>query len=239
MSSPNGPPGGGPSTTHLSNGSVSGGLVSGGLVSSGPARSGAVGVSGASGPSGASGVPGVSGASGGSGAAAPGAVGPASQVEAEQPPVPAVGERAPAFTLTDQHGQTVSLEDFRGKQAVLLVFYPFAFSRVCGSELQAIHESVDDFQNERVQVLAASCDALYSLRAYADEAGFGFPLLADHWPHGGAARAYGVFDEERGCAVRGTFLIDSAGVVRWTVVNGLADARSLDEYRAALTAAGV
>jgi peroxiredoxin len=184
---------------------------------------------------GGAGVSGTSGVSGVSGAAA----GPASQVEAEQPPVPATGDQAPAFTLTDQHGQTVSLDDFRGKQAVLLVFYPFAFSRVCGSELQAIHESVDDFQNERVQVLAASCDALYSLRAYADEAGFGFPLLADHWPHGGAARAYGVFDEERGCAVRGTFLIDSAGVVRWTVVNGLADARSLDEYRAALTAAGV
>ena len=149
-------------------------------------------------------------------------------------PVPSSGAPAPAFTLTDQHGQSVSLEDFRGKQAVLLVFYPFAFSRVCGSELQAIQESVGDFQNEHVQVLAASCDALYSLRAYADEAGFGFPLLADHWPHGGAARAYGVFDAERGCAVRGTFLIDSEGVVRWSVVNGMADARSLDDYRAAL-----
>jgi peroxiredoxin (alkyl hydroperoxide reductase subunit C) len=165
--------------------------------------------------------------------------GPASQVEAEQPPVPGVGDPAPPFTLTDQHGQSVSLADFRGERAVLLVFYPWAFSRVCGSELRAIHESVEDFQNDRVQVLAASCDALYSLRAYADEAGFGFPLLADHWPHGGAARAYGVFDEALGCAVRGTFLIDREGVVRWTVVNGLAQARSLDDYRSALAAAGV
>ena len=155
------------------------------------------------------------------------------------PTVPAVGDPAPDFTLTDQHGQTVALADFRGERAVLLVFYPFAFSRVCGSELAAIHDRVEDFQNERVQVLAASCDALYSLRAYADEAGFGFPLLADHWPHGAAARAYGVFDEGRGCAVRGTFLIDREGVVRWTVVNGLADARSLDDYRAALAAAGL
>jgi mycoredoxin-dependent peroxiredoxin len=148
--------------------------------------------------------------------------------------VPAAGDTAPPFTLTDQHGQTVSLADFRDKQTVLLVFYPYAFSRVCDSELKAIQESVEDFQNERVQVLAVSCDALYSLRAYADEAGFTFPLLADYWPHGGVARAYGVFDEERGCAVRGTFLIDTAGVVRWTVVNGLPDARSLDDYRAAL-----
>ena len=198
MSSPTGPPDGGPST-HPPGGPTAGGP--------------------------------------GSGGPAPG--GPASQVAAEQPPVPEPGDPAPDFTLTDQHGQTVSLADFRDKQAVLLVFYPFAFSRVCGSELQAIQESVEDFQNERVQVLAASCDALYSLRAYADDAGFAFPLLADHWPHGGAARAYGVFDEERGCAVRGTFLIDSAGVVRWSVVNGLPDARSLDDYRAALTAAGV
>jgi peroxiredoxin len=202
MSSPTGPPQGGPSITHPSEPVAA--------AAADPAASGG-----------------------------PVAGGPASQVEAEQPPVPAVGEPAPAFTLTDQHGQTVALEDFRGEQAVLLVFYPFAFSRVCGSELQAIQESVEDFQNERVQVLAASCDALFSLRAYADEAGFGFPLLADHWPHGGAARAYGVFDEEHGCAVRGTFLIDSAGVVRWTVVNGLPDARSLDDYRAALAAAGI
>jgi len=165
--------------------------------------------------------------------------GPASQVEAEQPPIPGVGEPAPGFSLTDQHGQSVRLEDFRDRQAVLLVFYPYAFSPVCGSELQAIHAAVDDFQNERVQVLAASCDPLFSLRAYADASGFDFPLLADHWPHGGAARAYGVFDEERGCAVRGTFLIDREGVVRWTVVNGLADARSLDDYRAAIAAAGL
>jgi peroxiredoxin len=180
----------------------------------------------------------AAGGAGSAGAHAP-PTGVASQVAAEQPPVPAVGDPAPDFTLIDQHGQTVALADFRGERAVLLVFYPFAFSRVCGSELQAIHQDVEDFQNERVQVLAASCDALYSLRAYADEAGFGFPLLADHWPHGAAARAYGVFDERRGCAVRGTLLIDRAGVVRWTVVNGLADARSVDDYRAALAAAGL
>lgn len=215
MSSPNGPPDGCPSIHPPSS----------------PVPSDPVGSSGSG-----TGGPGTGGFGTGGSEPAPE---PDPQGRAEQPPPPRAGDRAPAFTLTDQHGQSVSLDDFRGKQAVLLVFYPFAFSRVCGSELQAIHESVEDFQNERVQVLAASCDALYSLRAYADEAGFGFPLLADHWPHGGAARAYGVFDAERGCAVRGTFLIDHEGVVRWTVVNGLADARSLDDYRAALAAAGV
>jgi peroxiredoxin len=153
--------------------------------------------------------------------------------------VPAVGTTAPSFTLTDQHGQTVTLSDYRGAKGVLVVFYPFAFSRVCGSELRALHEAIDEFQNDRVQLLAVSCDALFSLRAYSDEAGFDFPLLSDHWPHGGAARAFGVFDAERGCAVRGTFLLDRSGVVRWSVVNGMADARSLDDYRAAIVAAGL
>jgi peroxiredoxin len=153
--------------------------------------------------------------------------------------VAAIGAPAPPLSLTDQHGQTITLSDYRGAKGVLVVFYPFAFSRVCGSELRALHEAIDDFQNDRLQLLAVSCDALYSLRAYADDEGFEFPLLADHWPHGAAARAYGVFDAERGCAVRGTFLIDPQGVVRWSVVNGLGDARSLDDYRAAIAAAGL
>jgi peroxiredoxin len=150
-----------------------------------------------------------------------------------------VGHPAPAFSLMDQHGQTVASADYRGERAVLLVFYPYAFSRVCGSELHAISQELDAFQNDRVQVLAVSCDALYSLRAYADGEGFGFPLLADHWPHGEVARAFGVFDKDRGCAVRGTFLIDPSGVVRWSVVNGLAEARDLAEYRDAIAALGV
>ncbi|MGW5029588.1 redoxin domain-containing protein, partial [Streptomyces albidoflavus] len=54
------------------------------------------------------------------------------------------------------------------------------------------------------------------------------------WPHGEASRAYEVFDEAKGCAVRGTFIIDKEGVVRWTVVNGLPDARDLNEYVKAL-----
>lgn len=145
-----------------------------------------------------------------------------------------IGTPAPRFTLLDQHGQTVDLAGFAGARAVLLVFYPYAYSRVCGSELHAIGQDLDAFQNDRVQVLAVSCDSLYTLRAYADSEDLAFPLLADHWPHGAAARAYGVFDEDRGCAVRGTFLIDPSGILRWSVVNGLSEARDLDEYRAAL-----
>jgi alkyl hydroperoxide reductase subunit AhpC len=77
---------------------------------------------------------------------------------------------------------------------------------------------------------------MYALRAFADTLGAGFPMLSDFWPHGAVARAYGVFHEERGCALRGSFLVDGAGVVRWRVVNGLAEPRDAEAYRAALRA---
>lgn len=164
----------------------------------------------------------------------PPAGGPAPHVRAVAAPAVAAGDRAPDFRLTDQHGQTVTLQEYAGEKAVLVLFFPYAFSRVCGSELRRIQKDIADFQNDRVQVLAVSCDALFSLRAYADEEGFTFPLLADHWPHGQAARAYGVFDEARGCAVRGSFLVDPGGTVRWTALSGIADARDIDAHRVAV-----
>ena len=72
------------------------------------------------------------------------------------------------------------------------------------------------------------------LRVFAEQEGLEYPLLSDFWPHGEVSAAYGVFDEEKGCAVRGTFIIDKEGVVRWTVVNALPDARDLNEYLKAL-----
>ncbi|WP_369184118.1 peroxiredoxin [Streptomyces sp. Y1] len=141
-----------------------------------------------------------------------------------------VGTQAPDFELSDQHGQTVRLADFRGAKHVVLVFYPFAFTGVCTGELGALQRELDGLQNDDVQVLGVSCDSPFSQRVFADREGLDFPLLADFWPHGATARAYGVLDEERGCPLRGTFVIDRAGTVRWSVVNGLPDARDEREY---------
>jgi mycoredoxin-dependent peroxiredoxin len=141
---------------------------------------------------------------------------------------------AARFTLTDQHGATVSLADELSKRAALIVFYPFAFSGVCGGELQALQGSLDEFDNEHVQLLAVSCDPVYALRTYADRESFGFRLLSDFWPHGATARDYGVFDEARGCAARGSFLVDQAGLVRWSLINAISEPRPLDAYRHAL-----
>jgi mycoredoxin-dependent peroxiredoxin len=69
---------------------------------------------------------------------------------------------------------------------------------------------------------------------FAEREGLEYPLLSDFWPHGETSRAYGVFDDTKGCALRGTFVIDKDGVVRWTVVNGLPDARDLNDYVKAL-----
>jgi peroxiredoxin len=145
-----------------------------------------------------------------------------------------IGAQAPDFALRNQHGETVRLADYRGKQAVLVMFYPWAFSSTCGSELHQLQERIDEFQNDDVAVLGVSCDAMYALRAYSDAQRFEFPLLADSWPQGGVATAYGVFDDRAGAALRGSFLVDRDGVVRWSVVNGIGEARDLDDASKAL-----
>ncbi|MER6440399.1 MULTISPECIES: peroxiredoxin [unclassified Streptomyces] len=145
-----------------------------------------------------------------------------------------VGTEAPDFELRDNHGATVRLSDFRGAKNVVLLFYPFAFTGVCTGELCALRDELPRFANDDVQLLAVSNDSIHTLRVFAEQEGLDFPLLSDFWPHGNISRAYGVFDEDKGCAVRGTFIIDKAGVVRWTVVNGLPDARDLNEYVKAL-----
>ncbi|MFE4859191.1 peroxiredoxin [Streptomyces sp. NPDC056670] len=147
-----------------------------------------------------------------------------------------VGTKAPEFELKDNHGRTVKLSDFRGEKNVVLLFYPFAFTGVCTGELCELRDNLPKFVNDDTQLLAVSNDSIHTLRVFAEQEGLEYPLVSDFWPHGEVSRAYGVFDEDKGCAVRGTFIIDKEGVVRWTVVNGLPDARDLSEYVKALDA---
>jgi len=147
-----------------------------------------------------------------------------------------IGTAAPDFELSDQNGNKVSLSSFKGKKNVVLLFIPFAFTGTCTGELCAMRDDLSAFQNDNVELLALSCDSMYSQRIWAEKEGYNFPVLADFWPHGAVAQAYGIFDEARGCALRGTFVIDKEGIIRWSVVNGLGDARSNDDYKAALAA---
>jgi peroxiredoxin len=146
----------------------------------------------------------------------------------------AVGDEAPDFELRDQHAQTHRLSSYRGEKHVIVVFYPWAFTRVCSGELCAIRDDLGSLQNDDVQVLAISCDPVPSLRKFADEQGFDYPLLSDFWPHGAVASAYGVFNDALGAAERGSFVIDRAGILRWSVRTDISDARSLTDYQKAL-----
>jgi mycoredoxin-dependent peroxiredoxin len=149
-----------------------------------------------------------------------------------------VGQQAPDFELKDQHGQPVTLSGFRGQKNVVLVFYPLAFSGVCSGELCAMRDDFPEAERDDVELLTVSVDSTYAHRAWADQEHFGFGLLSDFWPHGGVAKRYGVFDEDRGLSVRGTFVIDKDGVVRWKVVNPIPQARDIADYQKALAALG-
>jgi len=149
---------------------------------------------------------------------------------------PEVGTEAPDFTCKDQNNQEVTLSSFRGERNVLVVFYPFAFSGTCTGELCAVRDDIGSFQNEDVQVLAVSVDHVFALKAWANAEGYTFPLLSDFWPHGEVATTYGVFNADRGMAVRGTFLVDKAGIVRFAEVNQPGEARDQNAWKKALAA---
>ncbi len=145
------------------------------------------------------------------------------------------GDPAPDFTARNQHGESITLSELRGAP-VVVIFYPWAFSGICTGELAALQAELERFRAADARVLAVSCDAMFSLRVYADEQALDFDLLSDHWPHGAIAEAYGVFDDTAGCALRGTFVIDRTGVITWRVVNQIGEARELADLLAALRA---
>jgi peroxiredoxin len=149
-----------------------------------------------------------------------------------------IGDLAPDFELKDQHGTPVRLSDLRGKKNVVLVFYPLAFSGVCSSELCAMRDSFPEASGDDVAVLTVSVDSTWVHRTWAEQEGYKFALLSDFWPHGAVAQSYGVFDDAKGLANRGTFIIDKSGVVRWKVVNAILQPRDIADYQKALAELG-
>ena len=125
----------------------------------------------------------------------------------------AVGTEAPDFTLKDQDGNEVTLSSFRGKENVVVVFYPFTFSGICQGELCALRDDISEFETASAQLIAISCDSRFAQQQWAQQQAYTFPVLSDFWPHGAVARAYGVFNEQLGAANRATFVIDKLGIV--------------------------
>jgi peroxiredoxin len=148
----------------------------------------------------------------------------------------AVGAPAPDFTLKDQNGQPVTLNAYRGAKNVLLVFFPLAFTGICQGELDFVQEHLASFQSDDTVTLAISVGPPPTHKVWATQSGFTFPVLADFWPHGDVASAYGVFNSFAGYANRGTFLVDRAGVIAFADCKEPGEARDESVWTAALGA---
>ena len=128
----------------------------------------------------------------------------------------AVGDEAPDFALNDQNNERFRLSSFHGSKAVLLVFYPLAFTGICTGELSALRDDLDAFQNDDVQVAAISVDSVYTQQGVRRARGLRVPaavgLLAARRSRPALRR---VQRPESGIANRGTFLVDRIGIVRF------------------------
>lgn len=128
---------------------------------------------------------------------------------------PTVGSVAPAFTI-DGTGGPVTLSSFRGKQHVLLAFFPLAFTSTCTAELCAFTEDYSAFAGKDVVVVPISVDAVPSLREFRAKYSMSVDLASDFKRE--VSRSYGVLHAERFYSKRAYFLIDKQGIVRWSFV---------------------
>jgi len=147
-----------------------------------------------------------------------------------------IGDQAPDFELINQHGETVKLSDFRGNEAVVVVFYPLSFSGICTGELCELRDNIGMFKNDKVELLAVSVDSKYVQKQFAEHEGYDFSVLADFWPHGEVAEKYGVFLADAGISNRATFVINKDGEIAAKFITAPGQARSLGEYQRALEA---
>lgn len=130
----------------------------------------------------------------------------------------ASGTLAPDFSLPSSSGETISLGDFRG-QPVVLVFFPAAWSPICGDQVVLYNELLSIFEEYKAQLLGISVDGIWCHRAFAGARNLDFPLLADFEPKGAVAQAYGAYREADGVSERALFVIDAEGIIRWSYIS--------------------
>jgi peroxiredoxin (alkyl hydroperoxide reductase subunit C) len=148
-----------------------------------------------------------------------------------------VGKQAPDFKLegvSHEEWETHALADYRGKWLVLF-FYPLDFTFVCPTEITGFSKADGEFEKLNAKVLGVSTDSKHSHKAWLKELGaLRYPLLADKTMK--VSRDYGVLIEEEGIALRGTFIIDPEGKVRYALVHDNGVGRSVKETLRALQA---
>ena len=143
-----------------------------------------------------------------------------------------VGQEAPDFAtqalMSDGSFKEVKLSEYRGKWVVLF-FYPLDFTFVCPTEIQGFNKYIQEFKKLNVEVIGASTDSVYSHKAWVDS-GLGkvqFPILGD--TNHKVAKSFNVLLDDKGIALRGTFIIDPSGILKSAVVNDLPVGRSVEE----------
>lgn len=144
-----------------------------------------------------------------------------------------VGKKAPDFTMNACKGDgsdfiKVSLSDYKGKWLVLL-FYPLDFTFIWPTEIQGYSGRIEEFKKEGAEVLAVSVDSEHSHKAWINSSlgKINYPLASDMTKK--VSTEYGVLLEEEGIALRGLFIIDPEGVVRYSVIHDLDVGRSVKE----------
>lgn len=147
-----------------------------------------------------------------------------------------VGDIAPDFTLSNQHGEELTLSELVTEGPVALVFFPLAFSGICTGELCELRDNLQVFEEGGVRLVGISVDSVFSLKAWAAQEGYEFSILSDFWPHGEVAKQYGAFVEETGFANRATLLIGADRKVLASFVTAPGQARDLTAYREAVAA---
>jgi len=128
------------------------------------------------------------------------------------------GVQAPDFSLPTTPDQKVSLSEFRGRP-VVLVFYPADWSPVCSDQLALYNELKDEFSEFDAQILGISVDGVWCHLAFSKDRKLHIPLMADFEPKGEVARLYGAYDKNTGECQRALYVIDEAGIIRWSYLS--------------------
>jgi peroxiredoxin len=141
----------------------------------------------------------------------------------------ATGETAPDFTLKDQDGKEFKLSEQKGKR-VLLSFHPLAWTGVCTDQMKALEANFQTLTSLNTVPVGLSVDAIPAKKAWADSMGLKhLRILADFWPHGAVAKAYGLFREHGGTSERANVIIDKKGKVAWIKVYEISQLPDINE----------
>lgn len=144
------------------------------------------------------------------------------------------GDKAPDFTLKDQHKEDMHLSDLMGKK-VLLSFHPLAWTPVCAEQMKSLERNAQVFETLNTVAFGISVDSVPTKNAWADHLGITHTrLLSDFWPHGHVAQVYSVFREEDGFSERANIVVGEGQRILCAQVYPLSQVPDVEEIVAIL-----